>query len=128
MKKITYTSMRTELSDVLDALRAGEEIIITQKGKEDITLKGSIDFQNEKKSPNKNFHVNLNPDVIKGIKEMNKVNNQINAFLNSPEVKQKIETLNRVAFNINKVSDEFKEALLYTQIKHADIIKKLEDK
>lgn len=38
MKTITYTKMREELSDVLDAIRNGESITITQRGRPDITI------------------------------------------------------------------------------------------
>lgn len=40
MKKYTYTNMRTELSDVLDILRSGESVTITQRGKPDVVLQG----------------------------------------------------------------------------------------
>lgn len=38
MKKISYTKMREELADVLDALRNGESITVTQRGRPDITI------------------------------------------------------------------------------------------
>ncbi|HDC2548773.1 TPA: hypothetical protein O7139_005317 [Salmonella enterica] len=38
MKVLSYSRMRAELADVLECLRNGETIIITQKGKDDLTL------------------------------------------------------------------------------------------
>lgn len=38
MKTISYSKMREELADVLDALRNGESITITQRGRPDITI------------------------------------------------------------------------------------------
>ncbi|HFW4795748.1 TPA: hypothetical protein ACIBS5_001054 [Salmonella enterica subsp. diarizonae serovar 60-67:z35:-] len=38
MKVLSYSRMRAELADVLECLRNGEVVIITQKGKDDLTL------------------------------------------------------------------------------------------
>lgn len=38
MKVLSYSRMRAELADVLECLRNGETVIITQKGKDDLTL------------------------------------------------------------------------------------------
>lgn len=39
MKKITYTQMRSELSSILDDVRNGESIEVTQRGKPNLILK-----------------------------------------------------------------------------------------
>ncbi|WP_140919039.1 type II toxin-antitoxin system Phd/YefM family antitoxin [Limnobaculum xujianqingii] len=38
MKTFTYTQMRSELSDILELMRAGDSVRITQKNKPDILL------------------------------------------------------------------------------------------
>ncbi|EIE5007018.1 hypothetical protein K8N77_001130 [Salmonella enterica] len=38
MKVLSYSRMRAELADVLDCLRNGETVTITQKGKDDLIL------------------------------------------------------------------------------------------
>lgn len=38
MKTISYTYMREHLTEILDALRLGEEITVTQRGKADLVL------------------------------------------------------------------------------------------
>ncbi|EHM6003854.1 hypothetical protein KG365_005038, partial [Salmonella enterica] len=38
MKVLSYSRMRAELADVLDCLRNGEIVTITQKGKDDLIL------------------------------------------------------------------------------------------
>lgn len=40
MRKISYTQMRAELSDILDAIRDGETVVVTQRGKPDTVLNG----------------------------------------------------------------------------------------
>ncbi|EJJ3987694.1 hypothetical protein NI343_003496 [Salmonella enterica] len=47
MKVLSYSRMRAELADVLDCLRNGETVTITQKGKDDLVLysdKGQINI------------------------------------------------------------------------------------
>ncbi len=42
MRRVSYTQMRAELSDILDAIRKGETVIVTQRGKPDTVLCGNI--------------------------------------------------------------------------------------
>lgn len=42
MKTISYTYMREHLTEVLDALRCGEEITVTQRGKVDVILNANL--------------------------------------------------------------------------------------
>ena len=46
MKKVSYTQMRAELSDILDALRNGEEVVVTQRGRPDtVTRNCTVNMQ-----------------------------------------------------------------------------------
>lgn len=42
MRKVSYTQMRAELSDILDAIRNGETIVVTQRGRPDTVIDGRI--------------------------------------------------------------------------------------
>lgn len=110
MRKISYTQMRAELSDILDAIRNGETVVVTQRGRPDTVLNGSLQVEH----------------VIPG-------------GLNDPHwrlcmtsVPDKTESsgwhqdLKLIHDTIHKIS--FDEALQKTQTKHAKIIKALEDK
>ncbi|MDE9543729.1 type II toxin-antitoxin system Phd/YefM family antitoxin [Xenorhabdus bovienii] len=156
MKKVTYTQMRAELSDILELIRNGETVVITQRGKPDTKINGSI-IVSEGESVNKKQKIapavktsvvdvdslpsDMNaflykfdalakslqpsPEVIEGMQRMA---NQLNAIVNSPEMRQLYKKANDTINYLNSNSEAFKKALLHTQTKHADIIKALEDK
>ncbi len=108
MKTISYTKMREELADVLDMLRNGEDITITQRGRPDITLSATratpspgcwVEKRTSSASRGKGEHYNALTKQLAG------------SVLKQSTV---------------KVS--FQEAKNKTKIKHAGIIKALEDK
>lgn len=102
MKKITYTQMRSELSDVLERVRLGESFVVTQRGRPDIFIEG---------------HTMTSKDLAQAEENLSKVHEII------PESSQAYE----VAKSISR-SELFQRALKRTQVKYADIIKALEDK
>lgn len=99
MRKVSYTQMRAELSDILDAVRNGETVIVTQRGRPDTVLNGSL-VQNKTDSENVSYA----------------------SSLTTPSGK-KIYPAKGSYFKIS-----FDEALVKTKTKHAKIIKALEDK
>lgn len=98
MRKISYTQMRAELSDILDAIRNGETIVVTQRGRPDTLLNGALFEENTEGS---------------------------NSILKSYIV-HKGKRITPKKGNYFKIS--FNEALSKTKLKHAKIIKALEDK
>jgi len=97
MKTISYTKMRDDLANVLEMLRSGEPVTVTQRGKPDIVLNAEAE-----------------PAIKSG--------SWRTAGENQP--KQLITSLTK------KMSEgmTFEQAKAKTQIKHAHIIKALEDK
>lgn len=98
MRKVSYTQMRAELSDILDAIRNGETVVVTQRGRPDTVLNGSL------------------------VKE---AGNERVSYV-SRLITPRGETIYPQAGKYFKIS--FDEALSKTKIKHAKIIKALEDK
>ncbi|EMO5715228.1 type II toxin-antitoxin system prevent-host-death family antitoxin [Enterobacter bugandensis] len=99
MRKVSYTQMRAELSDILDAIRNGETVVVTQRGRPDTVLNGSLVL-----SANENENVKYVTTIT------------------TPSGK-KIYPSQGKYFKIT-----FGEALSKTKTKHAKIIKALEDK
>ncbi|MWP47460.1 type II toxin-antitoxin system Phd/YefM family antitoxin [Gilliamella sp. Pas-s27] len=151
MNKYTYTNMRSELSDILDKLRSGESVIITQKGKPDVILQGSSISQiNDNIHKEKNLFVDLhktcecektsatssaqslavslplNAEVIKLMQSH--AFKQLRNVVELPGFKQATKTIKEIQKSKSSLSPEFLEALILTQKKHAEVIKKLEDK
>lgn len=110
MKTISYTKMRDELADVLDMLRNGEDITVTQRGRPDIILMA-------KAAP-----------VPKG--EWRAVGEPVERVRNG--ITERVTTLRRERVlevkGKNRGYITFDEARLKTASKHAKIIKALEDK
>ncbi|WP_311753506.1 type II toxin-antitoxin system Phd/YefM family antitoxin [Proteus columbae] len=155
MKKVTYTQMRSELSNILDDIRSGEGVIVTQRGKPDLLIKAEIvdEHQNytEVKLHNNTVSIPLenimstdtiktlaqigeavkklqpSPEVMEGIQRVAK---QFNSMVKSEEFKRFSSQINDIEYHLeNSTSmDQFKKALEHTKIKHAHIIKSLEDK
>lgn len=100
MKKVSYTQMRAELSDILDALRNGEEVVVTQRGRPDTVLKATVNMQMQEEEATYFFAPFI---TVKG---------------------KKISPKNGGVFKIKT----FDEALSRTKSKHSKIIKALEDK
>jgi antitoxin Phd len=105
--------MRAELSDILDAIRNGETVVVTQRGRPDTVLNGSVDY--EKKIT-----------VTKGNKYTIQVSKTPSGDTCYVTKKPNGEVVTSIYKNTGPVS--FKDALIKTQRKHAKIIKALEDK
>lgn len=137
MKIITYTQMRSDLSATLDCLRSGESVTVTQRGKPDLVISAkSVDeiaSADEVKTSAKTIDThlaqliasNLSPQITEGVMKLTK---QLDALLQSDEARQTMMKAANAAFALQGVSESFIKALQHTQTKHADIIKKLEDK
>lgn len=106
MKVISYTQMRNDLSEILDALRAGEAIVITQRGKPDLMLNGEVI---EKEDP---FGEIMSPPTLAD---------------ESGDKHTRVISITYADGN-NVVSRNFREALKRTKWKHAKTIKALGDK
>ncbi|RLM13383.1 hypothetical protein BIY27_10705 [Gibbsiella quercinecans] len=146
MKTITYTQMRSDLSATLELLRSGESLTVTQRGKPDLVInatvvsrpifsneiahtKQSVEFVRENKSVNnaiaRLIESNMSPQLKEGLMNATK---QLDNLLSSEETRKAMLKLANSAIALQGVSESFAKALKHTQIKHADIIKKLEDK
>ncbi|EFC9755712.1 type II toxin-antitoxin system Phd/YefM family antitoxin [Escherichia coli] len=137
MKIITYTQMRSDLSATLDCLRSGESVTVTQRGKSDLVISAkSVDeiaSADEVKTSAKTIDThlaqliasNLSPQITEGVMKLTK---QLDALLQSDEARQTMMKATNAAVALQGVSESFIKALQHTQTKHADIIKKLEDK
>ncbi|QUG51172.1 type II toxin-antitoxin system Phd/YefM family antitoxin [Enterobacter cloacae] len=137
MKIITYTQMRSDLSATLDCLRSGESVTVTQRGKPDLVISAkSVDeiaSADEVKTPAKTIDThlaqliasNLSPQITEGVMKLTK---QLDALLQSDEARQTMMKAANAAVALQGVSESFIKALQHTQTRHAEIIKKLEDK
>ncbi|EQA5714780.1 type II toxin-antitoxin system Phd/YefM family antitoxin [Cronobacter sakazakii] len=137
MKIITYTQMRSDLSATLDCLRSGESVTVTQRGKPDLVISAkSVDeiaSADEVKTSSKTIDThlaqliasNLSPQITEGVMKLTK---QLDALLQSDEARQTMMKAANAAVALQGVSESFIKALQHTQTKHAEIIKKLEDK
>lgn len=117
MRKISYTQMRAELSNILDAIRSGETVVVTQRGRPDTILNGSRNSEHssilEARTPYSG------PSVIEVLKSSD---GHVRYVKKAPNG----EILSTIETDGSKVS--FNDALKLTQKKHAKIIKALEDK
>ena len=137
MKTITYTQMRSDLSATLELLRSGESVTVTQRGKPDTVISAKtvdkVVSGKEIKTQNKTIDAqlsqlissNLSPQVTEGVMKFTK---QLDVLLQSDEARQAMMKAANAALALQGVSESFIKALQHTQTKHAEIIKKLEDK
>ncbi|HDV8623114.1 TPA: type II toxin-antitoxin system Phd/YefM family antitoxin [Escherichia coli] len=137
MKTITYTQMRSDLSATLELLRSGESVTVTQRGKPDTVISAKtvdkVVSGKEIKPQNKTIDAhlaqlissNLSPQVTEGAMKFTK---QLDVLLQSDEARQAMMKAANAALALQGVSESFIKALQHTQTKHAEIIKKLEDK
>lgn len=138
MKTITYTQMRSDLSATLELLRSGESVTVTQRGKPDTVIiakvgAGLMDRQKEVQRPDDTVssHLaqlissNASPQMAEGVMNLAK---QLDDLLKSDQAKQVMMKVSTAAVSLQGVSESFIKALQHTQTKHAEIIKKLEDK
>ncbi|EFG0615660.1 type II toxin-antitoxin system Phd/YefM family antitoxin [Enterobacter kobei] len=137
MKIITYTQMRSDLSATLDCLRSGESVTVTQRGKPALVISAkSVDeiaSADEVKTSAKKIDThlaqliasNLSPQITEGVMKLTK---QLDALLQSDEARQTMMKAANAAVALQGVSESFIKALQHTQTRHAEIIKKLEDK
>ncbi len=137
MKTITYTQMRSDLSATLELLRSGECVTVTQQGKPDVVISAKLADQTvpAKTTPPvgadlnsqlaKLLASNLSPETKEGVMNLTR---QLHNLLHSDETKQTIARVADAAERIRVGSESFIQALQHTQTKHAEIIKKLEDK
>lgn len=115
MRKVSYTQMRAELSDILDAIRNGETVVVTQRGRPDTVLNGSLGVTTGKP------FADYSPFVVHK-EPINKGQEYRSVYLLGPDGEH-------IAIKpLSDVRISFKEALHKTQQKHAKIIKALEDK
>ncbi|WP_190320703.1 type II toxin-antitoxin system Phd/YefM family antitoxin [Enterobacter bugandensis] len=115
MRKVSYTQMRAELSDILDAIRNGETVVVTQRGRPDTVLNGSLSVDHELPAADySHFIIHKEPEC--------KTRKATSVY----RIGSKGELIEMKPLNELKIS--FREALNKTQKKHAKIIKALEDK
>lgn len=114
MRKVSYTQMRSELSDILDAIRNGETVVVTQRGRPDTVLNGSLHFEH--------LHPSRYPSSRDQMFEVHKLDESTSITFAAAGDK------NIQVFPLESIKVSFKEALNKTQQKHAKIIKALEDK
>lgn len=110
MRKITYTKMREQLADVLEDIRNGETLVVTQRGRPDTVLEGLVNTELSFHESEKNSHTV--------------------DFLEYPDFSIASCQDDNLKYidNCSNPGIEFEEALNRTQIKHRDIIKALGDK
>ncbi|HDR2843243.1 type II toxin-antitoxin system Phd/YefM family antitoxin [Enterobacter ludwigii] len=122
MRKVSYTQMRAELSDILDAIRNGETVVVTQRGRPDTVLKGSTSSElSYSPITTRPYTTRLNPSntIIEVVRD---AHGQAYYVKKAPNG----EIITKVKADNTKIS--FSDALKLTQTKHAKIIKALEDK
>lgn len=113
MKTLSYTQMRNELSEVLEALRSGEEVVITQRGKPNLILNGVSLEKEEPSNAESMLASNLNEKMASLGKRL--VTEHTHGFT--------------LTYNDGSiVTHDFKTALKRTKAKHARTIKALGDK
>ncbi|EHV24995.1 hypothetical protein ECDEC5A_2160 [Escherichia coli DEC5A] len=129
--------MRSDLSATLELLRSGESVTVTQRGKPDTVISAKtvdkVVSGKEIKPQNKTIDAhlaqlissNLSPQVTEGVMKFTK---QLDVLLQSDEARQAMMKAANAALALQGVSESFIKALQHTQTKHAEIIKKLEDK
>lgn len=113
MRKVSYTQMRAELSNILDAIRNGETVVVTQRGRPDTVLNGSVDFERK--------HL-----FSEGGKYTVELGRKPSGEAYYVAKKPNGEVITQICTDVARIS--FREALSKTQQKHAKIIKALEDK
>ncbi|WP_308568050.1 type II toxin-antitoxin system prevent-host-death family antitoxin [uncultured Providencia sp.] len=155
MRKVTYTQMRNELSNILEDIRNGETVVVTQRGKQDLVIKAEIadtcnsinDIQSNNMSVSLPLEKIMSTDTIKTLAQIGeavkklqpspevmesiqRAAKQLNAMVNSEEFRRFSHNINDIGYHLENVSsmEQFKKALEHTKIKHAHIIKSLEDK
>lgn len=111
MRKVSYTQMRAELSDILDAIRNGETVVVTQRGRPDTVLNGSLHIGHIRPFSDYMTFTSTKNDSGAGKITLRRANGEVVEVSGAKDL---------------KIS--FKEALEKTQFKHAKIIKALEDK
>lgn len=157
MKTITYTQLRSDLSSTLDLLRSGESITVVQRGKPNVVISGMAEVapnayqEAAQQEPSKSSLLarsivdNISPETLEGIarltKHMDTLRNssethrrlamisdsfseQTRGITSSPEFKKVLAVMEAA----QQGALSFQKALERTQTRHADIIKKLEDK
>ncbi|MGQ5288443.1 type II toxin-antitoxin system Phd/YefM family antitoxin [Pectobacterium actinidiae] len=153
MKTITYTQMRSDLSTTLELLRSGESVTVTQRGKPDLVISARdcdekpaptirdmthyerkityAEMLSEKvnEMPSKHLEqlisANLPPQFTEGVMKLAK---QLDNLRQSNEAIKALTGAANIAIGLQGASEQFVKALQHTQTRHADIIKKLEDK
>lgn len=115
--------MRAELSDILDAIRNGETVVVTQRGRPDTVLNGSTKVEPLKPVLFHKRDTTGRPRINQPSIEISRNSaGQLVYVTKAPNG----EILSKTIAAGNKVS--FSDALSKTQKKHARIIKALEDK
>ncbi|RTP97284.1 type II toxin-antitoxin system prevent-host-death family antitoxin [Enterobacter sp. WCHEn045836] len=116
MRKVSYTQMRAELSDILDALRNGEIVVVTQRGRPDTVLNGSLTNEMPSENSPPAFSRTHRTGYVVHTKDGQTV-----------EVRM-VKENGEVVGSRKLFKSTFRDALHKTQQKHAKIIKALEDK
>lgn len=135
MRKVSYTQMRAELSDILDAIRNGETVVVTQRGRPDTVLNGSLVEPGQIPlghaiSSRTNADKEYTVIVERGSKSVKPHDSRDEAgnwkaMWEKRSSHLQVYTGKEVRAMMKK---SFEDALNQTQTKHAKIIKALEDK
>lgn len=137
MRNISYTQMRAELSDILDAIRNGETVVVTQRGRPDTVLSGSLAESGREPHGNGVSGCQKNPRTYTITGESRSENGKVFHAKSSdgmPKNWQQVQAKRSSEFKTSTsdgrgvAKSSFKDALNKTKVKHAKIIKALEDK
>ncbi|EAW8898343.1 hypothetical protein GWB74_12780 [Salmonella enterica] len=131
MKVLSYSRMRAELADVLDCLRNGETVTVTQKGKDDLVLYG------DKGQVKINTCLTGSSGVASAVEMADKLDrlpggnvkmSELNTFYKGHTLKR-IKEIEKLNPSLKKKGDglSFEEAKKKVIERHADVIKGLEN-
>ncbi|HHQ4306212.1 TPA: type II toxin-antitoxin system Phd/YefM family antitoxin [Serratia fonticola] len=126
MKTISYTYMRDHLTEVLDELRQGEQITVTQRGKANLVL-SSVLMGGKEISKGSKVHISNTNPILNRARESAK--KRIAASMNKSAQtlgQKEVRTQDGVIIRSKRMS--FEEAKERTKVRHAVVIKMLGDK
>lgn len=129
--------MRSDLSATLELLRSGESVKVTQRGKPDLILERGQNVDAHAQNDIETNHLTLSTHLAQLIssnlstevkEEIVRRTKMMDELLLSDRARQSMIKAANAAQTLQGLSESFMKALERTQTRHADIIKKLEDK
>lgn len=117
------------MSQVLDDLRAGKNIVVTQRNKPDLLLSGSVQSSRTSVQGTEGnvdgAGIVLSSNFVDVAIQLSK---QLNEFARRPEVVDAMKRTSHLVGALDQKIKTFEQAFKITNERHADVIKKLEDK